>query len=664
MHRSRALFALLALLGLLTVAPGCPSGAGDDDDATGDDDDATGDDDDATGNPCDSVSDITDNINGDPVTGATTGSSGDVLTGSCGEGSPGAPEAVFAVTPNDSGLMIASTDNGLTDFDTVLYVLGACDDPTSELACNDDVAQGVTTSEVVWQATAGTTYYIVVDGYEAAGGFELTVEIAVCGDGVVSAGEQCDDGDEDDGDGCSSTCTWECVDDSNEDDDGVQGATVLDGSTLPSTFSDLVLCPNDLDEELGVYADFWAVDLAAGEYLWAEVTGGASLTPTCADQTLGLALVDADLNGFGGAETTEGECAQAAFEAEEAGTYYIAVFWDDQTVAPQDYTLSVDAGVSECGDGELEGIEECDDDNNDSGDGCSPTCVLEDATCTVLSAVEANIGGSAVTGSTAAATDDHEPQECGVAGGAADDVYSLTVTEDTTVIVNLDNPGTDYDTVAYVRQNCTDPGSEIACNDDGPDGTLASVLFFDALKDVTYYIVVDGYDADGGSYEMTLTVPVCGDGNVDLNEDCDDMNGTLGDGCENDCTFTPICDYTVDEALGMLTSGANTHTVTLLAGSDDLPDLPCSDAGGGDHLLSFSLPTAGDVEIAYTQTGDAQMGLFTPGGDCAAGTCEDPVQAAEGSFTILGAAAGEHLLLIEAWADGDEGTVSLTITVP
>ena len=31
-----------------------------------------------------------------------------------------------------------------------------------------------------------------------------------------------------------------------------------------------------------------------------------------------------------------------------------------------------------CGNGELEGDEECDDGNNDPGDGCSPTCETEE----------------------------------------------------------------------------------------------------------------------------------------------------------------------------------------------------------------------------------------------------------------------------------------------
>jgi cysteine-rich repeat protein len=40
----------------------------------------------------------------------------------------------------------------------------------------------------------------------------------------------------------------------------------------------------------------------------------------------------------------------------------------------------------------------------------------------------------------------------------------------------------------------------------------------------------------------------CGDGNKDADEACDDGNGVPGDGCENDCTLTPVCGNQIIEA--------------------------------------------------------------------------------------------------------------------
>jgi cysteine-rich repeat protein len=39
---------------------------------------------------------------------------------------------------------------------------------------------------------------------------------------------------------------------------------------------------------------------------------------------------------------------------------------------------------------------------------------------------------------------------------------------------------------------------------------------------------------------------VCGDGHVDVDEECDDSNGTESDGCNADCTVTRV----VQAALG------------------------------------------------------------------------------------------------------------------
>lgn len=53
--------------------------------------------------------------------------------------------------------------------------------------------------------------------WTCSGGDETQVDTCdpVCGDGVIVGSEACDDGDSDDLDGCSSTCTiesgWNCV---------------------------------------------------------------------------------------------------------------------------------------------------------------------------------------------------------------------------------------------------------------------------------------------------------------------------------------------------------------------------------------------------------------------------------------------------------------------
>jgi len=112
--------------------------------------------------------------------GTTVG--GGAEAGTCGGAA--APEAVFQWTPATSGAALIHTCRpGHTDHDTVLYLRSdTC--AGDELACNDDrQACGVTTagdpilgSVVTAVVTAGTTYFIVVDGDgEESGDFRLTV---------------------------------------------------------------------------------------------------------------------------------------------------------------------------------------------------------------------------------------------------------------------------------------------------------------------------------------------------------------------------------------------------------------------------------------------------------------------------------------------------------
>ncbi|MBN1772307.1 MAG: DUF4215 domain-containing protein [Deltaproteobacteria bacterium] len=49
---------------------------------------------------------------------------------------------------------------------------------------------------------------------------------------------------------------------------------------------------------------------------------------------------------------------------------------------------------------------------------------------------------------------------------------------------------------------------------------------------------VDGDVIDEGTEAETDVSPTCGDGIVDLGEDCDDANDVEGDGCDNDCTYS------------------------------------------------------------------------------------------------------------------------------
>jgi len=90
-----------------------------------------------------------------------------------------------------------------------MYLRSTCGDEEAQVACAAPAGAGGK-AQLNADVTAGTNYYLFVDGAAAtAGPYTLSVKLtsgSLCGDGAVSAGEVCDDGNNTDGDGCAADC--------------------------------------------------------------------------------------------------------------------------------------------------------------------------------------------------------------------------------------------------------------------------------------------------------------------------------------------------------------------------------------------------------------------------------------------------------------------------
>ncbi|MEP7119519.1 MAG: DUF4215 domain-containing protein [Byssovorax sp.] len=171
----------------------------------------------------------------------------------------------------------------------------------------------------------------------------------VCGNGVVSLGEQCDDGNTVSGDGCTSSCQLEA------------------NYTCPAPGSPCVATPcgdgkvsaaETCDDGNVVTGDGCSstCKLEAG---WQCPTAGAKcIAKTCGD---GI-RVGAEPCDDGNLMSGDGCSATCALEAG-----FACVTVGTQSVCH----------ASVCGDGTKEGFEQCDDSNLVPYDGCSPTCAVE-----------------------------------------------------------------------------------------------------------------------------------------------------------------------------------------------------------------------------------------------------------------------------------------------
>jgi fibro-slime domain-containing protein len=149
-----------------------------------------------------------------------------------------------------------------------------------------------------------------------------------------------------------------------------------------------------------------------------------------------------------------------------------------------------------CGDGVIEGTEACDDGNTTAGDGCSPTCQVEPASSCPKTASGAPAAGMCTTAT------------CG--NGVVETGESCDCGNDPT----------------KVPSGCT--GINGLFNGDGTGCSKTCTK-----EPICRAAVASCTAGTAGTTQACSTV--CGNGNVEAGEDCDDGNTVSGDGCSSTC---------------------------------------------------------------------------------------------------------------------------------
>ena len=362
--------------------------------------------------------------------------------------------------------------------------------------------------------------------------------VPICGDGNIDPGEECDDGNNIDGDGCSANCLTEeepyceleltktdSQDPVQPGDELIYHLTLTNIGTADCT-GEGVLLKDIFDEDteyISASVSPFLVSLSERQLLWNFGVLEPGETEEV-DLTM-LVLPDA-------------ECNSALVNK--------AKFYSDQT-GWGDFVIEETAVVcSYCGDGNIDLGEECDDGNTEDGDGCSSAC-QEEYYCELE----------------LTKTDDHDPVQPGDSL-----VYHLTLTNTGTInctgsgvlLKDVFDQNTTYVSSSvetmfvasdYILWNfgIMEPG-------DTESVDLTMLVSENALCNSTLTNQVKFYSdqTDWGDFiiEETLVVcdpadPYCGDGILDPNEECDDGNNIDGDGCSANCATEcgggdePVC---------------------------------------------------------------------------------------------------------------------------
>jgi fibro-slime domain-containing protein len=442
-------------------------------------------------------------------------------------------------------------------------------------------------------------------------------DVAICGDGILQAGELCDDGNLTPGDGCTGVCTIEpgykcptpgklCISSVSQacGDGKIEGGEACDDGNAQGGDGCSAIC-----------------SVEAG---WSCPNPGQKCIPIVTPSVCGNGTVESGeqcddantISGDGCSGTCKVEphwtCAQPGqpcTRVEYCGDGVLQAArgeeCDDGNVVPGDGCsgiCTIEPGYAcpiagsacvriwVCGNGVIDPGENCDDGNTKSGDGCSADCTTIEPGWTCPKGV-GSPGGSCSKLPTGVCGD-------GVlgAGESCDDGNTAS------------NDGCSSTCVAEVGWDCPTPGKPCVHIEFCGDGVLDLI---------TGEQCDDGNTKGGDGCSPQCTVepdfvcPVpdqpcvstvrCGDGKIGGAEQCDDNNSSSGDGCGSTCQLEPGWSCPVVAA----PCTAKTCGDGLLAGSEQCddgnttPNDGCSStcqiepgyACGPDQLHPTALPT-------------------------------------------------------------------------
>ena len=516
-----------------------------------------------------------------------------------------------------------------------------------------------------------------------------------CGDGTLSANERCDDGNTDNGDGCSSSCDVEtaaaedCAATGDEDGDGSADCADSDCAATPACAATPEDCAAAGDEDGDGNADCTDSDCAAA--------------PACAATPEDCAAVG-DEDGDGDADCADSDCAtvDGCFEVCDDGVDNNG----DDTVDCLDPTCA-DAVVCEsfCGDGVVDAGEGCDDGaaNSDiDADACRNNCQPAFCGDGVFDAGEACDSGNANSDTEAdacrtscvlaacgdGAVDFGEECDGGANGSdtAADACRTsckLPVCGDGAVDTGegcdngLDNSDTTVDgcrttcALASCGDGVLDAGEACdngAANSDTVAGACRTRCLIASCGDgvVDAGEVCDNgaanSDSAANACRTTCTAATCGDGVVDAGEGCDAAaanSDTAADACRTSCALPSCGDGVLDATeacdAGPLNGDGGTNpcrTACLLPGCGD----GIVDAGEACDNGRANSDTDADACRTSCTTATCGDGIQDSGEACDSGAANSDSEADACRTTCTSAACGDGI--VDAFESCDNGAAN------
>lgn len=253
-----------------------------------------------------------------------------------------------------------------------------------------------------------------------------------------------------------------------------------------------------------------------------------------------------------------------------------------------------------------------------------PACPASRGTITLPSTTAVSLTG------TTTATGVIPSTRCQTNTGGGEAIYSLVITARTGVILSTDNDGTAFDTELSLRTSCTDPATELSCDDDSGSGSGRgnSSVMRAVLDPGTYTVIVDGYNAAAGAYTLTAT------------------------------TFTPADNATCATARALTVGTAVTGLTLANAGGPGYcaPGL----RPGGQVFFSVELPASTLGIVRYTRPTGSWTAALRAVASCAATDCRasEVISSGSGALYLSNPDATPRTVVFSVAANDTDNTVT------
>ena len=454
--------------------------------------------------------------------------------------------------------------------------------------------------------------------------------------------------------------------------------------------------------------------------VWYSVVGnGERMTAALCGSTYDtrISIFSGDCGNLACTTNNDDSCglqSSASWDSEVDVTYYVLVHgWSSSAGA---YTLNVSSPIPPAPeDQDNDGIPDADDncvndqnpnqrdsDEDGIGDACDDHDVCDRATPLTLDQEGNNAAGAAIlftnlSGTTLGAADDPENDSCG--NSNAPGVWYSVVGNGQAMRALTCGEGSQYDTrLSLFSGEC----GSLTCvteNDDAcsnPSTCCLSIINWNSEDGTTYYILVHGFSANAGLYELDVTseLPPAAedqdnDGVGDLDDNCvsdanpgqEDTDGDgLGDACDNcpsaanpdqeDTNGTGLGDACSQENDGCqgaialdVTGGAATVEGTTAEGASVDPENADCSASSAPGLWYTAEGRGGAMSASLCgSTYDTKLSVYT--GECGVVTClqgNDDSCGLQSVVDWVGEAGVTYYILVHGFSS-NSGNFTLNVT--